>query len=51
MLNSETKQKINACRDMLVGKIPDPKGQIDQITNALIYKFMGDQDRQSLELG
>jgi type I restriction enzyme M protein len=31
-----------------VGKIPDPKSQIDQITNALIYKFMDDQDRLSM---
>lgn len=50
MLSSETKQKINNCRDYLVGKIPDPKGQIEQITNALIYKFMSDQDALSQEL-
>lgn len=49
MLTSETKQKINNCRDYLVGKIPDPKWQIDQITNALIYKFMADQDFLSLD--
>ncbi len=51
MLNSETKNRINSARDILVGKIPDPKGQIEQITNALIYKFMDDQDRASMELG
>ena len=51
MLNSTTKNRINSCRDILVGKIPDPKGQIDQITNALVYKFMDDQDRMSRELG
>jgi len=51
MLTSETKQKINNCRDYLVGKIPDPKWQIDQITNALIYKFMSDQDRLAKEIG
>ncbi len=45
MLTAQTKSKINSARDILVGKIPDPKGQIDQITNALIYKFMDDQDR------
>lgn len=50
MLNSNVKQQINNARDILVGKIPDPKGQIDQITNALIYKFMDDQDRLSLTL-
>jgi len=50
MLNSEVKNKINNARNVLVGKIPDPKGQIDQITNALIYKFMDDQDRISEKL-
>ena len=51
MLTSTTKNRINTCRDILVGKIPDPKGQVDQITNALVYKFMDDQDRMSRELG
>lgn len=50
MLNNTVKQQINTARDILVGKIPDPKGQIDQITNALIYKFMDDQDRLALTL-
>jgi len=50
MLNTNVKQQINTARDILVGKIPDPKGQIDQITNALIYKFMDDQDRLALTL-
>jgi len=50
MLTSETKQKINNCRDYLVGKVPDPKSQIDQITNALIYKFMSDQDTLAVEI-
>lgn len=50
MLSSETKQKINNCRDYLVWKIPDPKWQIDQITNALIYKFMSDQDALAKEI-
>jgi len=50
MLNNIVKQQINTARDILVGKIPDPKGQIDQITNALIYKFMDDQDRLALTL-
>jgi type I restriction enzyme M protein len=45
MLTGEIKRQINTARDILVGKIPDPKGQITQITNALIYKFMDDQDR------
>ena len=50
MLNANIKQQINTARDILVGKIPDPKGQIDQITNALIYKFMDDQDCLALTL-
>ncbi len=50
MLNADIKRQINTVRDILVGKIPDPKGQIDQITNALIYKFMDDQDRIALTL-
>ena len=50
MLNNKVKQQINNARDILVGKIPDPKGQIDQITNALIYKFMDDQDHLALTL-
>lgn len=44
MLNSITKQKINNLRDLLVGKIPNPQGQVQQITLAMIYKFMSDID-------
>lgn len=51
MLTSEIKQRINTCRDILVGKLPDPKSQVIQITNALIYKFMDDQDRLAEKLG
>ncbi len=51
MLDSETKSKIDSARDILVGKVPDPKSQVEQITIALIYKFMDDMDRQSEELG
>jgi type I restriction enzyme M protein len=51
MLTTEVKQRINTCRDILVGKLPDPKSQVIQITNALIYKFMDDQDRLSEKLG
>jgi len=45
MLDKETKQRINSARQILVGKVPDPKAQVEQITNALIYKFMDDMDR------
>lgn len=51
MLTTEVKQRINSCRDILVGKLPDPKSQVLQITNALIYKFMDDQDRIAEKLG
>lgn len=51
MLTSETKHKIDSARDILVGKVPDPKAQVEQITNALIYKFMDDMDQESIELG
>jgi type I restriction enzyme M protein len=33
----------------LVGKVPDPKSQIEQITLALIYKFMDDMDKEAVE--
>ena len=51
MLDIETKRRIDTARDILVGKIPDPKSQIEQITIALIYKFMDDMDKKSEELG
>jgi type I restriction enzyme M protein len=50
MLDAETKSRIDSARDILVGKVPDPKSQVEQITIALIYKFMDDMDRQSEEL-
>lgn len=51
MLDTDTKRRIDNCRDILVGKVPDPKGQVEQITIALIYKFMDDMDKQSMEMG
>ena len=51
MLDADTKARIDSARDILVGKVPDPKSQVEQITIALIYKFMDDMDRQSEELG
>ena len=51
MLDSDTKRKIDTCRQILVGKVPDPKAQVDQITTALIYKFMDDMDKGSVEIG
>ena len=51
MLDSQTKRRIDTARDILVGKVPDPKSQVEQITIALIYKFMDDIDVESEELG
>jgi len=51
MLDNRTKNRINTARDILVGKVPDPKAQVEQITTALIYKFMHDMDQESGELG
>lgn len=51
MLDTETKRRIDTCRDILVGKVPDPKSQVEQITIALIYKFMDDMDLEAEELG
>ena len=51
MLNFDVKKKINTLRDILVGKVPDPKAQVEQITIALIYKFMDDMDLQGAEFG
>ena len=42
MLDDVTKKRINTLRQILVGKLPDPKAQVEQITNGLIYKFMND---------
>src|SRR6266516_214641 len=51
MLDTDTKRRIDTARDILVGKVPDPKSQVEQITIALIYKFMDDMDVEAEELG
>ena len=51
MLDDVTKRRINSLRQILVGKLPDPKAQVEQITNGLIYKFMNDMDEQSVSMG
>jgi type I restriction enzyme M protein len=40
-----------AARQVLVGVVPNPTSQIDQITNALIYKFMDDMDQSAIKQG
>jgi type I restriction enzyme M protein len=51
MLDADTKRRIDTARDILVGKVPDPKSQVEQITIALIYKFMDDMDAEAEEFG
>ncbi|PJB42999.1 MAG: N-6 DNA methylase [Deltaproteobacteria bacterium CG_4_9_14_3_um_filter_44_9] len=51
MLNDTTKRKINSLRDILVGVVPGPEAQVNQITNALIYKYMDDMDQQAVVYG
>jgi len=51
MLNSDTKRHIDAARDVLVGVAPNPTTQIDQITYALVYKFMDDMDQSAIKAG
>ncbi|HEX7483694.1 MAG TPA: N-6 DNA methylase [Candidatus Saccharimonadales bacterium] len=47
----EFKKRIDTLRDILVGAVPSPAGQIEQITYALIYKFMSDIDDKSSSIG
>ena len=51
MLTADTKRHIDSARQVLVGKIPNPIGQVQEITKALIYKFMDDMDEQAAALG
>ena len=51
MLDQDTKRRIDTARDILVGKLPNPQAQVEQITIAMIYKFMDDMDKESMELG
>lgn len=51
MLTKDIRKTIDNARDVLVGKIPNPQSQIEQITIAMIYKFMDDMDIETVELG
>jgi type I restriction enzyme M protein len=51
MLTADTKRRIDSARQVLVGQLPNPFSQIQEITNALIYKFMDDMDEQAAVLG
>ncbi len=50
-MNTDTKRHIDAARQVLVGVVPNPASQIDQITYALIYKFMDDMDQVAIKNG
>ena len=51
MLSTKIKTSIDKARDILVGKIPNPSAQVEQITIAMLYKFMDDMDQDSILLG
>ncbi len=47
----ETRNIIQDARDQLVGKVPLPIDQCNEITRALIYKFLSATDTESIEDG
>ena len=51
MSYEEFRKRIDTMCDILVGAVPSPAGQIDQITYALMYKFMNDIDEQAAAMG
>ena len=51
MLTNDTKKVIDDARNTLVGQIPVPMMQCQQITLALTYKFMSDDDQTAVDLG
>lgn len=51
MLDQNTKKIIDSARDILVGKLPAPNTQVEQITLAMLYKFMDDIDQETIDMG
>ena len=51
MLSNDTRKIIDDARNTLVGQIPVPMMQCQQITLALTYKFMSDDDQRAVGLG
>ncbi len=51
MAKQNISKAIKDLRDTIVGKVPLPNDQVDQITLALLYKFMDDMDQVSLQMG
>jgi type I restriction enzyme M protein len=48
MPDVNTIEKIEQARNILVGVVPSPQSQVDQITYALIYKFLYDMDQEAI---
>ena len=48
MMTTDIRRRIDAARRVLVGVVPNPTSQVDQITSALLYKFMDDMDQASI---
>lgn len=51
MATQNISKAIKDLRDTIVGKVPLPNDQVDQITLALLYKFMDDMDQVGISLG
>ena len=51
MSDTNTRTIIDSARDILVGKLPAPNTQVEQITLAMLYKFMDDIDRETEDMG
>ncbi len=51
MMNCDNKRTMDSARDVLVGVIPDPKGQVEQITAALVYRYLDELDQKSVAAG
>lgn len=48
-MTTDIKRHIDSARQVLVGVVPNPSEQINQITYALIYKFMDDMDQAAIK--
>ena len=51
VLSNDSRKIIDDARNTLVGQIPVPMMQCQQITLALTYKFMSDDDQAAVDLG
>ena len=49
MATQNISKAIKDLRDTIVGKVPLPNDQVNQITQALLYKFMDDMDKLVLK--